>query len=176
MVDVMGGVRRVLAPRGRRRGRGGSPVGSDDLARGALAGVIATGFMTPVIAAGRALRLLGTPPPEQITANAAERVGVEPERDEPAFQLGWLAAHAGYGAACGAIYVAVRPVLPTSTPVAGLLFGGAAWLTSYYGVLPALRLYPWPKDDSNTRLAVMVVAHAVFGLSLADAERRLAAA
>ncbi len=141
--------------------------------RGATAGLVATVLMTTVIAGGRALGLLRTPPPAQITANLAERVGVEPERDHVGFQFVWLAAHAGYGVACGAGYAAVRSLLPRSTALAGLIYGGVVWGASYIGLMPGLDLYPPPEDDRKSRLGVMVLAHAVFGLSLAVIHRRL---
>jgi hypothetical protein len=129
--------------------------------------------MTAVIAAGRAAGLMGTPPPVEITENVAEQAGANPDRQSPAFQAGWLAAHAGYGAACGALYAALRPLLPRSDLVAGLLFGGAVWGISYISVMPALHLYPSAEADSNQRQAVMIAAHAVFGTALAEIDTHL---
>src|SRR5215208_4554353 len=143
------------------------------LARGALAGLAATVPMTVVIGAGRAAGLIGTPPPVQITENAAEQAGEDPNRQSPEFQAAWLAAHTGYGAACGVIYSAIRPVLPRSDLVAGLLFGGVVWGVSYIGLMPSLNLYPSAEDDSNQQQAVMIAAHAVFGTALAQIEQRL---
>ncbi|MBA2276232.1 MAG: DUF1440 domain-containing protein [Chloroflexia bacterium] len=171
-------LKRLLSPPARPGGlrweRGARSDNLDHLTRGALAGIVATGFMTPVIAVGRALNLLWTPPPAQITENLAKRAGVNPDEDHVAFQLVWLAAHGGYGVVCGATYVAMRPILPRATVVAGLLYGGGVWTASYIALMPALNLYPSPEEDSRSRLAVMVVAHAVFGVSLAEVERRLA--
>jgi len=145
------------------------------LVRGALAGLAATVPMTVVIATGRAAGLLWTPPPVAITENVAERAGEDPDRGSPAFQATWLAAHVGYGAACGAVYALMRPLLPRSDITAGLLFGGAVWSISYMGVMPALNLYPSAKDDSNSRQAVMIAAHAVFGTALASIDSYLRA-
>src|SRR5215217_6122862 len=97
----------------------------ETLARGALAGLVATVPMTAVIGAGRAGGLMGVPPPVEITENIAEQAGEDPNRRSPEFQVAWLAAHIGYGAACGVIFAAIRPVLPRSDLLAGLLFGGA---------------------------------------------------
>ena len=143
--------------------------------RGGLAGLAATVPMTVVIAAGRAAGLMGTPPPVEIVENVAEQAGEDPDRDSPAFQASWIAAHLGYGAACGALYALMRPLLPRSDVAAGLLFGGAVWGVSYMGVMPALDLYPSAKDDSEPRQAVMVAAHAVFGMALASIDSRLRA-
>lgn len=139
--------------------------------RGSMAGAAATVPMTLVIEAGRAAGWVRTPPPEQITANVAKRAGEEPSRQNPAFQAAWLAAHLGYGAACGALYALIRPLLPRSDVATGLLFGGAVWTVSYLGVLPALELFPPAQDDSPRRQAVMIAAHAVYGISLASIER-----
>jgi hypothetical protein len=140
---------------------------------GAIAGAIATGPMTAVIVAGRKARMLWTPPPKQITANVASRAGVKPDLEDEEFQAAWLAAHFGYGAACGAVYSIIRPMLPGSVTIKGLVFGELVWGVSYLGYIPALRLYPWPKDDSRTRMAVMIAAHAVFGIMTAQIEHTL---
>jgi hypothetical protein len=141
--------------------------------RGALAGFAATVPMSMVIGLGRAAGLLRTPPPVVVTAEAAERTGEDPNTGSPAFQAGWMAAHLGYGAACGAIYAAARPLLPRSDVAAGLIFGGAVWGVSYLGILPALELFPSAKDDSPQRQQVMIAAHAVYGVACSWIEREL---
>jgi uncharacterized membrane protein YagU involved in acid resistance len=145
------------------------------LARGALAGLAATVPMTVVIGAGRAAGLIGTPPPVEIMENAAEQAGEDPNRQSPEFQAAWLAAHAGYGAVCGVLFAAIRPVLSRSDLAAGLLFGAAVWGVSYFSLMPSLNLYPSAEDDSNQRQAVMIAAHAVFGTALASFEHQLRA-
>jgi hypothetical protein len=143
--------------------------------RGALAGLVATAPMTVAIGAGRALGWLRTPPPAQITETVAERAGEDPDAGSPEFQAAWMAVHLGYGAACGLLYAAARPLLPRSEIAAGLLFGGAVWGVSYLGVLPGLDLFPPAEHDSRQRQAVMIAAHAVYGTSLARVERRFRA-
>jgi uncharacterized membrane protein YagU involved in acid resistance len=141
--------------------------------RGAVAGLTATAPMTATIAAGRAAGWLYTPPPAQITENVAEEIGEDPEPQSPAFQTVWIAAHFAYGAGCGVLYALLRPLLPRSNTVAGVLFGGAVWGVSYLGILPVLELFPSAKNDSPRRQAVMVAAHAVYGTALASLERVL---
>jgi uncharacterized membrane protein YagU involved in acid resistance len=143
------------------------------LACGALAGLTATVPMTAVIGAGRAAGLMGTPPPIEITENVAEQAGEDPDRQSPEFQAAWITAHAAYGAACGVVFSAMRPVLPRSDLAAGLLFGAAVWGVSYIGLMPSLDLYPSADEDSNQRQAVMIAAHAVFGTALASLEHQL---
>ncbi len=138
---------------------------------GGFAGLAATVPMTAVIAAGRAAGWLHTPPPVVITENVAELVGEEPSRNSAEFQAAWVGAHFAYGAACGAVYAAIRPTLPRPEPASGLLFGGAVWGISYLGLMPALHLFPPATEDSPRRQAVMIAAHAVFGLALAGLAR-----
>ncbi|HET7092047.1 MAG TPA: DUF6789 family protein [Thermomicrobiales bacterium] len=144
------------------------------LERGAAAGAIATAAMTLVIAGGRAAGLLFVPPPAEIARAAAAKAGVEAEPPGWIDRAVWMSEHAGYGVACGVGYALARPRLPASPAVAGLLWGGAIWAVSYLGLMPALGLYPWPDDDRPTRTSVMLAAHAVYGLTLAECERRLA--
>jgi hypothetical protein len=141
--------------------------------RGAISGLVATVPQTiPIIAAQR-LNLIQTPPPIQISDRIASIADFLPKRSDPGFTPVWLSAHLGYGAGCGIVYTLVWRFLPRSVPVAGLMFGGAVWGVSYLGFLPALRLYPAPDDDSDPRVGVMILAHAIFGVALASVDRRL---
>jgi hypothetical protein len=140
---------------------------------GAISGFVATAPMSAVIVLGRVFRLLWTPPPRQITSTAFKRVGVQPDESSEEFTAGWVAAHFLYGAAAGALYSTARPALPGSIAQKGLIFGGAVWSVSYLGFVPALGLYPWPQDDSRTRMAVMIAAQAVYGVATAQLERAL---
>lgn len=145
------------------------------LVRGGLAGMVATIPMTLVIAAGRGAGLLRTPPPKQITAEVEEAVGSDASRAEDGFTARWMAAHVGYGVACGALYVAARPLFPRSPMRAGVLYGVGVWAGSYGGLMPLLGLYPRLDEDDHSRTAVMLAAHAVFGAALATASPRLGA-
>lgn len=145
-------------------------------AGGSLAGLVGTAAMSLVIAAGRATRLFWTPPPKLITANVERRAGVRQKLPRPAFDASWIAAHLGYGMASGALYSLLRSLLPASPVAAGLLYGGAVWSVSYLGLMPSLGLYPWPEDDSRSRMAVMIAAHAVYGVTTAEAARQIVGA
>jgi hypothetical protein len=118
--------------------------------------------------------LLVVPPPAEIARTAAAKAGVEAEPPSWLDRAVWLAEHAAYGAGCGVGYALARPRLPASPVVAGLYWGGAIWGISYLGLMPALGLYPWPDDDRPTRAGVMIAAHAVYGVTLAELARRLA--
>ena len=143
---------------------------------GAIAGLVATGVMTVVIVAAEWMGLLRVPPPEQVTARTAERAGVDRHGTQPRFTAISLASHHAYGASCGVLYALVRRFLPAPGTAAGLLYGALLWTVAYLGYLPVLRLYPWPKDDRRSRAVTMVAAHAVYGVTLDRALRRLSAA
>jgi len=141
--------------------------------RGCLAGVVGTAVMSLVIAGGRVVGLLRTPPPKQTTEKIQQLAPVRHRLPEPVFRASWSAAHLVYGSACGVLYALTRPLLPASPVVAGAGFGIAVWGVSYVGLMPGLGLYPGPKADSTPRVAVMIVAHLVFGVIVAETERWL---
>lgn len=147
-------------------------LGWDTVRRGAVAGIVGTVTMTVPILVARRVGLLATPPPVEISANVAQRLPLLPRPGQSGFPVVWVGGHLAYGAACGAVFAVGRRRLPVDPLPAGLLFGGAVWATSYLGVVPALGLYPDPGEDSRRRLLVMVVAHAVFGVTVALTIRR----
>jgi uncharacterized membrane protein YagU involved in acid resistance len=123
-----------------------------------------SGFMV----LGEAAGLLKSPPPKHITHEAERKAGMEPQEQSGAtFSATWLAAHVAYGTASGVAYGLLQGVMPRSRVSAGLAYGAALWGFSYLGLMPALGLYPFPKDDDNSRIAVMIAAHGVYGEVLA---------
>jgi uncharacterized membrane protein YagU involved in acid resistance len=147
------------------------------LMRGGLAGIIATVVMSLVIFGGRAIGLLHTPPPRQITGKVVRTARMDQdlpaEVSGPVFEATWLASHLGYGAACGALYALVRLLLPAPAVAAGLAYGLVVWGLSYLHFMPTLGLYPRPQEDRPSRMTVMIAAHAVYGVTLAEVEWRL---
>jgi len=143
------------------------------LIRGAVAGVGGTVVMTVPILVSQRLHLLHTPPPVEISANVARRTWLLPDRSHRSFPIVWIGAHLGYGMACATVYSLIRRYLPERDSWAGLTFGLGVWAVSYLGFVPALRLYPWPADDSRPRQIVLTVAHAFFGLTVAGLTSRL---
>jgi hypothetical protein len=105
-------------------------------------------------------------PPRQIAMAVAEEAGVKEQLNPPERTTFTLAAHFGYGAATGAIYapMAIENRWP---PVAsGVGFGLAVWAASYLGLLPALRLLSPATEHPPKRNALMITAHAVWGVTL----------
>lgn len=84
-----------------------------------------------------------------------------------------LALHFAYGAGCGALLAAADPKIGKA---GGALAGGAIWLTSYMGWIPAFGVLKPATRHPARRNAVMLAAHLAWGWSTAEAIRELAAA
>ena len=80
--------------------------------------------------------------------------------------LTWSLGHIAYGASAGALFGALRPLLPLPAPIAGTLYGLAVWAGSYLFLMPRLGLYPPADWDKPSRRRVMIVGHALYGLCL----------
>jgi uncharacterized membrane protein YagU involved in acid resistance len=149
----------------------------NSLIRNGLAGFLAAAPMTLVIFGGQTLGLLRTTPPVQITANVQQKLTTIEDASEhipePVFQASWLLSHFSYGAGCGVLYSRLRPLLPRPLALQGLAYGLAVWGVSYINLMPNLRLYPPVRDDRRSRTAVMIAAHAVYGVALSVLERQL---
>jgi putative membrane protein len=143
------------------------------VARGAVAGLAGTAAHSAVMAGGKATGLMQTPPPKEITANLLEKSGIDETPSGPGFTAAWTSNHVAYGVGTGILYDLIRPMLPASPTVAGLLFGGAVWAASYFKLMPELGLHPSVEEDSKSRQLVMVLAHAAYGVALAEADDRL---
>ncbi len=126
---------------------------------GALAGLCATMAMTMVM---RRLHEALPPderyplPPREITERA---LPVTSKHDAAATAL---LAHFGYGALTGALYGCV----PRHRPP-GIVYGPAIWAASYFGWIPAAGLLKPAHRHPARRNALMILAHAVWGATLA---------
>ena len=136
------------------------------LLMGAAAGAAATVPMTVVMEALHE-QLPGEPerplPPREITESLAEKADVADEIPEKHMQDLTLAAHFGYGAACGALLGVVAPRNPAAAIATGVLFGFGVWAGSYKGWLPAFDVRHDAKHDPPARTGLMIVAHLVWG-------------
>jgi hypothetical protein len=137
------------------------------LRHGLVAGALATLPMTAVIAASRWLGLLRTPPPEQIAQTAAEELGVGAIAEEAAFGPLWLGLHLTFGAGCGVFYRVLLPRVPVGGVAGGASYGLLVWAVNYLGLMPALGLFPAPRQVGRRRTGVMLLAHLVYGAVLA---------
>lgn len=135
---------------------------------GAAAGAAATLPMTFVMETlhetlpGEPARPL---PPREITESMAVRTGTRQEIAEGEMQRLTLAAHVGYGAACGAIFGLFAPRSAAGSVMAGIAFGLGVWAGSYLGWLPALGVRHHAKHDPPARNGLMIAAHVAYGAS-----------
>ena len=131
------------------------------------AGTLATGAMSLFMLAAHRLRLLGDPPPRKLSRRFLRRWGLGPP---PAATTAVTAfSHAGFGAAAALPLPALLRRCRT-TPgriAAGALYGAAVWAVMYQGVLPALNLMPRPARDRPGRPTSMLLAHLIYGATLA---------
>jgi hypothetical protein len=143
---------------------------------GALAGLVATAFMSLLMLAARRVGLTPQLPPDRIAEEAIETVAGGPPGDGQQAAVA-SAAHFAFGAGAGALYgAATAPAARLRAPAtvaAGLLFGTAVWLVSYQGWVPALKIMPPASRDHPGRVGTMLAAHWVFGAALALVTRRL---
>jgi hypothetical protein len=108
-------------------------------------------------------------PPREIiegTLPAVAKRGLE----ERGRQTGTLAAHFGYGAATGALYGLVRP---RGGIPAGAAYGLLVWIVSYFGIMPGLGSLRPAHEHPLRRNWLMIVAHLVWGSTLATTLRDL---
>ncbi len=143
---------------------------------GALAGFAATAPMTVVM-----LVLHRWPrherealPPQQITEEIAERVGVESHLDENRLTAATGAAHFGFGAAGGAVYGLIAPKIPLPPALRGVIWGLIVWSVSYLGWIPAARILRPATQHTAQRNFLMIAAHLVWGVSMALGTETLA--
>lgn len=136
------------------------------MAAGAAAGLVATAAMTAaMLAMFRRLpadQRYPLPPAEITTVMKSRAGGEEATRGET------LAAHFAYGAVFGALF----PVLARQRSAgAGVLYGLAVWSGSYLGWLPAFGVLKPATRHPARRNALMLLAHAVWGWTLAASAR-----
>jgi uncharacterized membrane protein YagU involved in acid resistance len=139
--------------------------------KGAIGGTVATIFHSVVMLAlhpGERRRSL---PPVQITAETAERLGTHPDTNE--LLRAATAAHFGFGAVTGSLFIPLLGRALAAHPLAGIGYGVGVWALSYYGWVPALRLMPPASRHSAQRNLAMILAHVAWGAALSLITRTL---
>src|SRR5579875_436948 len=136
------------------------------LARSIASGVVATTAMSLVIVGGKEAGFLVEPPPKQISARAARKVGLPPRKAPETFQAAWIGAHYGYGTAFALVNDILWRRWVSKSPAFAVLYGVLLWAVSYFGIMPMMGLLPPPHRDSLRRQGVMVVAHLVYSFAL----------
>jgi hypothetical protein len=140
------------------------------LGEGAVAGAAGTGVMTAWMWAASRAGLMPEQPPRRIV-RALLFPGSANSRKPGEGPLGHL-AHLGFGASMGAVFGLSNS--HRRPPVAvGITYALGVWAVSYEGWVSAAGILPpahadWPKRDM-----AMVVAHILYGATLALVLRRM---
>lgn len=113
-------------------------------------------------------------PPRDITKSLARAAGM-PIDDRPNHEQAAvaLAAHFAYGASVGAVYGSVAGRSRLSPKAEGAAFGLLVWGGNYLLGLPALGLLTPATEHPPRRVALMVVAHLVWGAALGTAAQAM---
>jgi len=154
---------------------GDLPAPAKRLVRGAVGGFVGSLAMSGVMLAAQRLGLVGRLPPRKVTEGLLRRhAGLRPSR--PAVKLATALSHLAFGTLAGALFGALfrRRAPAVRSAFLGTGFGSVVWGASYLGWAPALGLMPPPGRDRPGRQATLIVAHWVYGVTLAlIAQRRL---
>ena len=132
------------------------------LVYGCLAGLAASVPMTATMARLRQ-RLPDADryelPPAELTAGAGF----------PHSPAATMVAHFAYGALTGALFGLQK----RRSPILGAAFGVGVWSASYLGWIPLSGLLAPATRHPRPRVALMLIAHVVWGASLASAQREI---
>jgi hypothetical protein len=145
-------------------------------ARGFAAGLVATTTMSATMLALQKLGLLGRMPPRLLTERTLARFGLHRKTSRTARKALTALNHFGFGGTMGALFEIGRGTIAARRGTAGarglllgsgLAFGTLVWAASYAGWIPAVGLMQRPSRDRPFRPTSMVLAHGVFGGTLA---------
>lgn len=141
---------------------------------GAIGGVVGTTTMSAAMLAAKRAGLVGRLPPERITQRAFFK-GLR-RRHKRTKNVTATLLHFAFGAVGGAGFGVLQQYLPRAVPrpLAGIAYGTMIWLVSYGGWIPALRLMPPVHRDRPDRPVVMVLAHWIYGATMATVVAQLA--
>lgn len=139
---------------------------SSTIIDGAIAGAVATLFMSAFMLASRRFGVRGKLPPQKITEAAVRQV--EPETKASSVKALSVINHFAFGMGAGALYAWGQGRLPINAPpvARGIGFGLLVWSASYFGWVPALGIMPPAHRDRPGRAEMMAAAHVVYGAVL----------
>jgi uncharacterized membrane protein YagU involved in acid resistance len=140
------------------------------LARGAVAGTMATGVMSLVMEAGRRVTRFRRQPPKLIVRTLLTG---HPGRTVSGEETLALLAHFGYGASCGALFGLLTHRNGSAGAELGVGYALLLWLISYAGWVPAAGVMAPAQRDDRGRQLTLVVGHVVYGAVLSIVLRRL---
>lgn len=132
---------------------------------GAAAGAIATLPMSVVMCSGKEAlprRQQYALPPRQISDRIVHIAKMDKHVQASEMKLITLAAHFGYGSACGTVYAMGVPKQIQSVS-SGISFGLGVWCGSYLVLLPGLGLMTSATSHPWERNVLMLFSHAIWG-------------
>jgi uncharacterized membrane protein YagU involved in acid resistance len=106
-------------------------------------------------------------PPKQIVEDLAKGVGIRHRLDRTSHDAVTGVSHFAYGACMGVPYSAVEESLIGPPVAKGAEYGLLVWAANYLVGLPAANFSAAATREPLRRTAMMVVAHLVWGASLA---------
>lgn len=145
-------------------------------ARGFAAGLVATTTMSATMLALQKVGLLGRMPPRLLTERTLARLGLHRKTSSATRKVLTAINHFGFGGTMGALFEIGRGALAARRGSAGsrgallgsgVAFGTLVWAASYAGWIPAVGLMARPSKDRPFRPTSMILAHWVFGGTLA---------
>lgn len=140
------------------------------IVRSAFAGLVAGSIATFVMSRGfnvaQSVGAITELPPRR-----AVRV-VSPQITEPNRSVVAAIAHYLVGGGAAALYGVCTSVQPRSRgALTGLLFGLCVWAVGYEFLMPTATGMPLAHNDRRPRAVAILVAHAIYGLSLGTASK-----
>ncbi|MDQ3569500.1 MAG: DUF1440 domain-containing protein [Actinomycetota bacterium] len=140
------------------------------LLSGAGAGLIATIPMSAVMFAAQRLSTVDELDPEIITETGLEAAAVG--GGETTENLVSSVAHLGFGAAVGALYGLVKPLVSAPPLLTGPLYGLVVAGANYQGWLPAMGILPPLSRRAPARISTVLLSHVVYGAVLGPLANR----
>jgi hypothetical protein len=111
--------------------------------------------------------------PKEVTSSVVHKTDMDEMKGEKRINALTVASHFGFGLAAGAPFELLANRLPGNRIGKGMLYGLLVWFGSYMGWIPALNVLPPASRQSSQRNFVMILAHLVWGSSLALFLKRL---
>jgi hypothetical protein len=149
-------------------------------ARGFATGVLATTTMSTAMLGFQKVGLMGHMPPRKITEHFLGMVGLRRWTSRRTRRALSTVAHFAFGGVAAALFEAGREIAsirrgeparpPTPPPLAAsLAYATGVWAVSYLGWVPSLGIMAPPSKDRFGRPTSMVIAHWIYGATLAAA-------
>ncbi|EEF61105.1 DUF6789 family protein [Pedosphaera parvula] len=144
---------------------------SSRLIQGAVAGGLATIWMSLFMFGSKKLGIQGEHPPKRIAEFAFALAGSEQsEQQKLKLNASAVAAHLGFGMVAGGAFALIQPRSSSKKLqiLHGIGYGLLVWAASYKGWIPAFNILPPPERDRPGRVKSMIAAHMVYGAVLAN--------